>query len=289
MKRFVQYAYYPFLLIATFGITFGLIRLYPESAYPFIPISLIVLFSLIFIYGERRLPFKREWNGILVDTKADFLQSFVSLPLASKLAEIVLPFMIYYPLTYMQEHVGLIDLRKNYGFVAQVVAALVAGEFCYYWFHRATHTLPLLWRLHAVHHGAKRVYWMNAGRFHFIEIFLVGLAFYIPLAFFQPYPDVTIMIIAISGITGFLEHINIDFRAGWLNYIFNTAEHHRWHHSNVVKESNTNYGKVLIIWDLIFGTFFLPKDRVVEEVGTVADDVPYDFVGQLKYPFTHKG
>ena len=189
----------------------------------------------------------------------------------------------------MQQHVGLIDLRKEYGFIAQLVVALAAGEFCYYWFHRATHTIPVLWRFHAVHHGAKRVYWMNAGRFHFIEIFFGGLAFYIPLAFFQPYPDVTIMIIAFSGITGFLEHINIDFRAGWLNYIFNTAQHHRWHHSKVVKESNTNYGKVLIIWDLLFGTFFLPKDREVEEVGTVADDVPYDFLGQVKYPFTHKG
>jgi ornithine lipid hydroxylase len=266
-----------------------LIIFMPEDSYPIIPFFLTVIFALIFIFGERHLPYKREWNGILVDTKADFIQSFFTLPIASKLAELALPVLVYYPVMYASENIGTIDIYEEYGFAAQVALALLVCEFFYYWFHRLTHVVPILWRFHAVHHGVKRVYWLNSGRFHFVEIFFGGLMFYIPLAFFQPYVEVTVMVISISAITGFLEHINIDFKAGWLNYIFNTAQHHRWHHSRIVKESNKNYGKALIVWDILFRTFYLPKDREVEQVGTVADDVPHDIIGQYKYPFTHKG
>jgi sterol desaturase/sphingolipid hydroxylase (fatty acid hydroxylase superfamily) len=39
------------------------------------------------------------------------------------------------------------------------------------------------------------------------------------------------------------------------------AELHRWHHSRLVRESNTNYGQTLILWDIVFGSRFLPSDR----------------------------
>ena len=58
---------------------------------------------------------------------------------------------------------------------------------------------------------------------------------------------------------GQLSHANIDTACGWLNYVFNTPEVHRYHHSRVPKEANTNYGQVLMVFDVLFGTFYLPS------------------------------
>jgi sterol desaturase/sphingolipid hydroxylase (fatty acid hydroxylase superfamily) len=58
-----------------------------------------------------------------------------------------------------------------------------------------------------------------------------------------------------------LQHANLDMRLGPLNYVFSTAEPHRWHHSRTLVEANTNYGSNLIVWDLVFGSFFLPQTR----------------------------
>ena len=63
---------------------------------------------------------------------------------------------------------------------------------------------------------------------------------------------------------GFFQHCNIELRYGLLNYIVGSAETHRWHHSRVPRESNANYGNTVIVWDLVFGTWFLPKEREVE-------------------------
>ena len=52
-------------------------------------------------------------------------------------------------------------------------------------------------------------------------------------------------------------------RYGPLNYIVGSAETHRWHHSRVPRESNANYGNTVIVWDLVFGTWFLPREREI--------------------------
>ena len=97
--------------------------------------------------------------------------------------------------------------------------------------------------------------------------------------------EAIVIAMTLSLVTGFLEHANIDFKAGVLNYVFNTAELHRWHHSVVMKESNSNYGKVLSFWDLCFGTFWFPGGKDVSEVGVKGEAIPASFMKQLVYPF----
>ena len=66
------------------------------------------------------------------------------------------------------------------------------------------------------------------------------------------------------------------------------AELHRWHHSRILDEANTNYGQNLIVWDVVFGTRFLPADREPpEDIGlTGLSAFPMDYLGQLASPFT---
>ncbi len=289
MLKLIRFIYYPILLILTVAVTWGMAQFLEPLWYPLIPFALIVICLPIFIYGERFLPYRPEWNGVHEDTKSDFLRTILVLPVGLKSAEFLMPLLFYYPLLWFHESYGSLSHFFDFGFAAQVIFLLLVSELFYYWFHRATHEVSFLWRFHAVHHGAHRVYWMNAGRFHLIEAFFSGFFYFLPVLFLGPEPEVAIMVVAISSITGFLEHINVDFEAGWLNYVFNSAQLHRWHHSRIVKESNTNYGKILVVWDLLFRTFYLPKNRHVGEVGTVENDVPVDFIGQGKYPFRKQG
>jgi sterol desaturase/sphingolipid hydroxylase (fatty acid hydroxylase superfamily) len=170
---------------------------------------------------------------------------------------------------------------------AQLALALVAGELGQYWVHRLQHEKDWLWRFHAVHHSAPRLYWLNASRFHFLDIGLLSLGGNLVLiALGAPVP-VLMLWILFSAIHGIFQHCNVPVRIGPLNWIFSMAELHRWHHSRLVAESNANYGQNLAIWDVVFGTRFLPADREPPaEIGLAQlPDFPMTWWAQILSPF----
>jgi sterol desaturase/sphingolipid hydroxylase (fatty acid hydroxylase superfamily) len=79
----------------------------------------------------------------------------------------------------------------------------------------------------------------------------------------------------------------VRVRLGPLNYLFSMAELHRWHHARDLHEANTNYGSNLIVWDLVFGTFYWPRDRQPPEDIGIPDlpAFPQGYWGQLLSPF----
>ena len=94
----------------------------------------------------------------------------------------------------------------------------------------------------------------------------------------------------ILAIGGSIQHCNIKLRYGWLNYIFNTNELHRWHHSKNISEGNTNYGAVLIVYDVLFGTHYYRPDAEPLELG-ISDEERYpmnNYWKQLLIPFRWK-
>ena len=60
---------------------------------------------------------------------------------------------------------------------------------------------------------------------------------------------------------------------------------HRWHHSRVVAESNSNFGNNIIVWDILFGSRFFPADREVAALGLEQRGYPQDFISQMATPF----
>jgi sterol desaturase/sphingolipid hydroxylase (fatty acid hydroxylase superfamily) len=153
--------------------------------------------------------------------------------------------------------------------------------------HRWQHEHDALWRFHATHHSAPRLYFLNAARFHPLDLGLVYFVGYLPLIALGCPPEVIMLFALFDAVFGMLQHCNVDVRLGWLNRVFSMAEPHRWHHSRTVREANTNYGSNLIVWDLVFGTFFLPPDREPPlEIG-IADmpRFPTTYLAQLASPF----
>jgi len=166
----------------------------------------------------------------------------------------------------------------------QVLVGLVISEIGLYGAHRLAHEWPLLWRCHAVHHSVKKLWLINTGRFHFIDS-LASVAASIPFLLISGISmDAVVWVSAITAYIGILTHCNVDVDCGPLNYIFNTPNLHRWHHSTVREEGNTNYGENIMLWDILLGTFLYKKGQGVENIG-IREYMPLRFVDQLALPF----
>lgn len=168
----------------------------------------------------------------------------------------------------------------------QVVLMILMVDFLRYWLHRASHETDLLWKLHAVHHSPSQLYWLNTARFHVLEKALQMTADTLPFLLMGVQPLVLSMYYLAYATNGFFQHSNIELRFGPLNYIVSTAEAHRWHHSREPREANANYGSTTIVWDLLFGTWFLPPAREVDRLGLSDPAYPKSFLGLMGAPFT---
>ena len=166
----------------------------------------------------------------------------------------------------------------------QVVLMVLVVDLLRYWLHRAAHETNLLWRLHAVHHSVDRLYWLNTSRFHLMEKTLQMLLDSLPFLLMGVGTEVLALYYLTYASNGFLQHSNIELRYGVLNYVVGSAETHRWHHSREPRESNANYGSTLVVWDLVFGTWFLPRAREVGALG-LREAYPTSFLALMRAPF----
>jgi sterol desaturase/sphingolipid hydroxylase (fatty acid hydroxylase superfamily) len=78
-------------------------------------------------------------------------------------------------------------------------------------------------------------------------------------------------------------HLNVRWRLRPIQKVFITPAVHGWHHATDPDAINTNYAAALPVWDVLFGTFFSPRDRVPSGYGCT-EPVPDGFAAQLAYP-----
>ncbi|MFT4615179.1 MAG: sterol desaturase/sphingolipid hydroxylase (fatty acid hydroxylase superfamily) [Bacteroidia bacterium] len=169
----------------------------------------------------------------------------------------------------------------------QIILALLIGELPGYWMHRLQHSWDGMWRFHSVHHSAPRLYWLNAGRFHVVDLMATYVPTYLLLAVVGCPGEVIAFFGLISAVHGIFQHSNLQLRLGPLNWFFSMAELHRWHHSRTVEEANTNFGQTVSVWDWVFGTRFLPADREPPRDIGIADmpNFPMTWWAQVMAPF----
>ena len=215
---------------------------------------------LTVIVLERLFPFHPSWNRNHADLGVD-IRHIVTVTLTTGLADPALRLLGVLVGSWLLGGYALQAWPSDWPLLAQLGLALVIGEFGQYWAHRLGHEIPLLWRFHALHHSAPRLYWLNAARFHPVDILLGNFAAIIPLVALGAGERVLILWVLFAAVHGIFQHCNLPVRLGPLNWVFSMAELHRWHHSRRVVESNRNYGQNLIVWDTVFGTRFLPSDR----------------------------
>lgn len=236
---------------------------------------------------ERLHPYCPAWNKDHGDLRNDLVHLVVSGMLTPQVA-IWLLNMTLLPLgAVLAARFTWFGWPTHWPILLQLCFALVISEFFGYWAHRFQHTVPLFWRVHALHHGAPRLYWLNAVRFHPIDMLMLAGAGFAPLIFLGCPPDTMALTLFFASMHGTWQHANIHVKIGVLNWVFSMAELHRWHHSRSMEESNTNYSGHVLIWDIVFGTRFLPPDRLPpDDIGIAGmATFPEDYLIQLKSPF----
>jgi sterol desaturase/sphingolipid hydroxylase (fatty acid hydroxylase superfamily) len=139
-----------------------------------------------------------------------------------------------------------------------IVVGIVVLDLVIYLQHVMFHAIPILWRLHMVHH-ADLDYDLTTGlRFHPIEIILsMGIKLSVVAIFGLPVAAVLIFEVLLNGAAMF-NHGNIRLPLKIdriLRYFIVTPDMHRVHHSVIIRETNSNYGFNLPWWDRLFGTY----------------------------------
>ena len=237
---------------------------------------------------ERRFPLHRSWLHSQDDLATDIAHAVDIAVVAGIAVGPVAAVWGIHAAGFLSDRFGSGLWPGTWPLLAQLPLALVLAELPKYWNHRLQHQIDFLWRFHATHHSAPRLYWLNAARFHPVDIFVDGLLGSVPLVALGAGIEVIALFNLVSGVHGYFQHANLTLRLGPLNRFFSMAELHRWHHSPVLAEANHNYGQNLSVWDQVFGTFFLPKDREPPEHIGIPDlaAFPMTFWAQIASPFT---
>ena len=140
----------------------------------------------------------------------------------------------------------------------KTILTLLFLDFSIYVQHFLVHHIPILWRLHRVHHSDTDLDASSGFRFHPIEI-LLSMAFkgLLILLIGAPASAVLIFEIILNGVSIF-NHSNLKlpiFLEKWLRLMIVTPDYHRVHHSIIQKETNSNFGFNLPWWDYLFKTY----------------------------------
>jgi sterol desaturase/sphingolipid hydroxylase (fatty acid hydroxylase superfamily) len=165
---------------------------------------------------------------------------------------------------------------------AQLIGLLLATDFVQYWLHRAFHDRRL-WPYHAVHHSAPDVNWTTTFRTHPVNYLamsaLLGVA-----ARLAGFSETTLLVAApIFFFSGAWTHANLNWTFGPLKYVLASPVFHRWHHSVEAGPRERNFAPMFPLWDVLFGTFYMPAGARPERFG--AEGVPGDMLGQLIHPW----
>jgi len=202
---------------------------------------------------ERVMPFEPAWRRSEGDTPTDAASAVVLIGLVDPALKAAMPVLAVAMLGMFDAPALLFPVE--WPFFAQLTLALLWIELAKYWSHRWHHHSPALWWLHALHHGSRRLYWLNNFRFHPLNHAINSLASVLPLCLLGVPVEVLLGVAAITQPVLMLQHANLDLQSGWLNRVFSTNEVHRWHHSRLPQEANSNFGSALVLWDQVFGTY----------------------------------
>ncbi len=230
--------------------------------------------------------------------KIRWLNNFSLVVLASLLVRLIVPMgLVAFAIKVQSSGWGLFNYlqinhwQMNGGLI--IILALVILDFAIYWQHRIFHVVPMLWRLHRVHHSDSVFDVTTAVRFHPLEIVL-SIFIKATLVVVLGIPAVAIIAfeIILSGVALF-NHGNLALPIkldAIIRTLIVTPDMHRVHHSDIPAETNSNYGFNLSIWDRIFGSYLGQPQKGHEEMNIGLKEFPKQaqtirLLALLKMPF----
>jgi len=210
---------------------------------------LVIMMLLEWYMPARKSPIKNSKR---------WFANFSLVVAASIVTRLAIPIGLTAVALYNQQHgIGLFNIIELPSIVV-IILSLLLLDIVIYWQHRLFHRVPILWRLHRVHHADAHIDTSTGLRFHPIEIVLSIVVKLIAVSLLGvPAIAVLIFEIALNGLAMF-NHANIRLAPAIekpLRLILMTQILHRIHHSKRVSETNSNYGFSVIWWDKLFGSY----------------------------------
>jgi ornithine lipid hydroxylase len=243
-------------------------------------VAMIVLTILEIVH-----PHSRYWVPHGHDVRADAIHMFTSELLPYHLYQLLFNGLLVATADKISAVLGFDPWPHDWPLLVQLALLLILMEFSQTCFHRATHTFPFLWRLHAIHHTSPKLYWLASIRFHPLENWLAAMMMVTPVVLLGANIEVMLAFSMFINIFGTTQHANVSMTpTPLLNYIFAMPELHRWHHS---KDMRCNYGGYLSIWDVVFGTRYMPETREQQpdNIGIEGSKYPKNWAGHILAPF----
>ncbi|HEX5354150.1 MAG TPA: sterol desaturase family protein [Rhodanobacteraceae bacterium] len=167
----------------------------------------------------------------------------------------------------------------------RLVLGLLVGDIGFYWGHRFTHEIPLLWRFHSIHHSAREIDFLSNTRAHPVDMVFPRMWGFIPvlaLGLTGGSTTVATLVLIAGTLWGFFIHANVRWRFGFLEHIVSTPFFHHWHHTED-RRRDGNYAAMFPFVDHLFGTFQSP-DHWPTGYG-IDGPMPTSLGGQLLMPF----
>jgi len=170
------------------------------------------------------------------------------------------------------------ESRYPFGFMAMLpMPAVVEGaltflllDLTFYYWHRANHTVPILWRLHVVHHIDPDLDVTTAYRFHFLEIALSAGFRGLQVLLIGGPVWAAIAYEVVFQLNTVFQHSNVRLPIRverWINLVIVTPRMHGIHHSKIKHETNSNWSSVLSLWDRLHRTLQLNVPQMQIDIG----------------------
>jgi sterol desaturase/sphingolipid hydroxylase (fatty acid hydroxylase superfamily) len=259
-----------------------------EGPYPlkYVSNALYIVMIFVILGLELWMPFTKTWGDIRTVTREDVIYFLLAAPIDA--LQVFLLIGLLAATAQYHHYLLVVDIwPRNAPILLQLLLAILIVDFFKYWYHRWTHEVPALWRIHSVHHSLNRLEMLRASYFHPIDIMLtVGTGTLAMLMAGAGY-ELIIFHNVFAGITGLLNHSNADLDCGVFDSFLNSPGHHRAHHSVGLPGGRSNYGSFFNFTDRLFGTRYLPDDQ--RDFGRLGLDesyrMPHRFLAQLAVPF----
>jgi sterol desaturase/sphingolipid hydroxylase (fatty acid hydroxylase superfamily) len=169
-------------------------------------------------------------------------------------------------------------------FWAQVALYLVISDFLLYWIHRIFHGATM-WKYHAVHHSSEQVDWISAARFHPVNLVLGTVLVDCTLLLAGIPPAVLGVLVPFGVFMSAFVHANLNWTLGPFKYVIAGPVFHRWHHTALERGGSKNFAGTFPLFDLMFGTFYMPAHELPDAYGVADPAFPHGFGAQIIYPF----
>jgi sterol desaturase/sphingolipid hydroxylase (fatty acid hydroxylase superfamily) len=297
--------------IALFNIVFGRVRWLSASAFALIGLALalgghkvpvedfadntpylgldwfildLLGSSLIFVFVEKLFALRKDQPVFRAEWQTDFHHFLVNHMVVGFV--MLATNLLVHKLFGWAAHDGVRGWVQGLPFPVALFLIVLVADLVQYWTHRAYHEVPLLWRLHAVHHSVKSMDWMAGSRQHIVELLITRTLVLAPIFVLGFSKEVIDTYIVIVGFQAVFNHANVSVRLGPLRYLIVTPNFHHWHHSQDDEAIDKNYAAHFAFLDHLFGTAVQSDREWPQRYGVVGDYVPSGFWKQLLFPFT---